>query len=171
MKKELDPEYVKSILYYNKETGELFWKYRYDVCKNWNPRWSGKLAGCKDAYGYITLGINKVRYYAHHIAWIINYGECPIMDIDHKNGDPSDNRISNLRLATRIENMRNCGITSRNKSGVKGVHWAKEIKKWTASIKVDGKNTYLGYFDKIEEARAAREAAEIKYFGEFRRAS
>jgi hypothetical protein len=87
--------------------------------------------------------------------------------IDHVNRDPLDNRRSNLRPATQQQQLQNRGISSRNTSGVTGVGWDKKAKKWRAEIGVDYETIHLGYFDTLDEARKAREAAGHYYFGEF----
>lgn len=88
---------------------------------------------------------------------------------DHINGNTLDNRKCNLRACTHQENSYNRGINKNNKSGVTGVRWDKAAKKWAARITIEHSNKNLGYFDDFTEAVKARRAAEIKYFGEFRR--
>lgn len=87
--------------------------------------------------------------------------------IDHVNGDPSDNRLCNLREATKSQNMMNVGKIKSNTSGVRGVGWSKISQKWRAYICVNKRNIHLGLFDDIEDAKAARFKAVIKYHGEF----
>lgn len=82
--------------------------------------------------------------------------------VDHINGNPLDNRRSNLRLASVAENSRNHGISKRNTSGVRGVSWHKGKRKWAAAITI-----HLGYFDNLEDAQIARERAESEFWGEF----
>jgi len=88
---------------------------------------------------------------------------------DHINGNRLDNRKSNLRICSQLENAHNSKISSINTSGTKGVYWDKSRNKWAAQIKYDYKAYGLGRFNNIEDAIQAREEAEIKYFGEFRR--
>lgn len=86
--------------------------------------------------------------------------------VDHINRNRLDNRKCNLRLCTQQENMRNVGLRSDNKSGVKGVHFCKTRRKWVAQIKVDlNKYLLLGRFLDFDDAIKAREDAEKKYFG------
>lgn len=89
------------------------------------------------------------------------------MQIDHINGDSTDNRIENLRLATSQQNNRNRRIASNNKSGVRGVCWCRSKRKWKAYIMIDGKMHNLGGFDSLQDAQAKRISAEIMHFGEF----
>ena len=84
------------------------------------------------------------------------------LDVDHKDGDGLNNCRSNLRAATRAQNIHNASIRCTNKSGVKGVHWAKEKGKWRAQIRCNGARKTLGYFN-------CRTAAAIAYANESRR--
>lgn len=173
MTEELNPNYIKSRLSYNPETGEFVWRFWDDDPVNWNKRFAGKVAGSFSTSGHRQIAINGCLYGAHRLAWVISYGVWPpkFICIDHINGDPSDNRLINLRLATITENMRNTGNYKSNTSGIKGVSFINRDQKWSADIRVNKRLIALGRFDNIEEARSAREAAEIKYFGEFRRVS
>jgi len=90
-------------------------------------------------------------------------GEC----VDHRDGDGSNNRRENLRLASHAENIRNSRKYDNNTSGHKGTCWSKHASKWTAHIRVSEKRINLGYFDNIEDAAAAYRQAATKYHGEF----
>ncbi len=83
--------------------------------------------------------------------------------VDHINGDGLDNRRKNIRLATAGDNMRNRRLNSNNRSGVSGVCWAKDSRKWQAQIKVEGHMLYLGQFDELDDAIAARLTAEKEH--------
>lgn len=89
------------------------------------------------------------------------------MDIDHINGNKSDNRIGNLRLATFSENSWNAGKRSDNTSGYKGVSFDKSRGLWAAYINAYGKRKYLGRFRLIEDAYMAYEKASIDIHGDF----
>ena len=88
-------------------------------------------------------------------------------DVDHINGDKLDNRKSNLRLATRSQNMINKDVTKRSVSGLKGVYWFARDKKWISTIVVNYKTIFLGYFKSKEKAARSYKEAAIKYFGEY----
>lgn len=91
------------------------------------------------------------------------------MVVDHINGSSStfDNRKSNLRIVTPYENMLNSDAPKNNKSGVKGVIYKWQAKKWLATIKYKKKHYHLGYFENFEDAVNARITAEKELFGEF----
>lgn len=88
--------------------------------------------------------------------------------VDHINGNREDNRRSNLRITTQAKNCINKNIPSNNISGVMGVTWDKERKKWTSEIKVNYQKCYLGRYDKFEDAVYARYISEIILFDKFR---
>lgn len=164
MTSELRPEYLATRLRYEPETGKLFWL----NCETMPPNWNGRFAG-KEAFtarrpsGYLHGAINSTLYQAHRIAWAIYYGEWPVSAIDHIDHDKTNNKISNLRLASDSVNNKNKSKQHNNKSGVTGVSWFKDCSKWRAEIKVDGRKKHLGLFSKFEDAVAVRKAAEEQY--------
>jgi hypothetical protein len=88
-------------------------------------------------------------------------------EIDHDDRNGLNNRRSNLRAASRAEQLRNLGIRVDNTSGYKGVSWSKDKDKWRARIMIDGKEKSLGYYDDPEEAARVRDAAAQELHGEF----
>lgn len=131
---------------------------------------AGMVAGCvKKDRGYVAVRVNGAIYYAHRLAWAIKTGEdlSGSIEIDHRDGDPSNNSWSNLRLATPQQNKRNMRMPGNNTSGIKGVTYRSHRKKWQAQISIDSKCKYLGLFDSFDDAVAARRAAEAEEFGEF----
>lgn len=166
----LSQEYLKECFSYDPDSGILTWRVRplehfknSHRMNNWNSRYSGKKAGWASGHGCLSVRINRKRYGAHRIIWKLETGSWPAAEIDHINGNPSDNRMSNLREVTRQENLRNASLRCDNSSGVTGVHWYAASRKWMAQIRVDRKNIHLGYFAYKPNAIAARKAAEIKY--------
>lgn len=87
--------------------------------------------------------------------------------VDHVNRQGLDNRRSNLRLATAAQNNQNARLREDSTSGIRGVNWRKDSRKWRARIAVEGKKITIGLFDKIEDAKAAYAEAARKYHGEF----
>tara|TARA_R110000782_G_scaffold172672_4_gene264293 strand:+ start:3115 stop:3660 length:546 start_codon:yes stop_codon:yes gene_type:complete len=90
------------------------------------------------------------------------------LQIDHRDEDKGNDDISNLRIASNAENRRNISMMRSNTSGHRGVSWDKRARKWQVQIRSGSKQLHLGIFDDINEAAAARKAAEIKYYGKFR---
>ena len=92
-------------------------------------------------------------------------------EIDHKDGDPSNNAIENLRLATSSQQKQNKGVQSNNRCGLKGAfyHACHKGKKWRSQIKVGDRLIFLGYFHTAMEAHEAYAAAAVEHFGEFAR--
>lgn len=154
---------LKELLQYDPETGVFTWKRRRGAKR--------ATAGCYNRLGYRLIGVDYDLHMAHRLAWLYVHGEWPPSHIDHINGDPSDNRIANLRLATQSQNGANARLRSDNTSGYKGAYWFKPVKRWMSSICKDGKQVHLGYFDTAEQAHAAYMNAAKEMFGEFARAS
>lgn len=165
------PDLLRQLLRYDAETGKLFWRERPLTsfadkrCGNtWNARWAGNEAlNYVDAVGYASGRIHGNLFMAHRVIWAIESGEWPTLEIDHINGNRSDNRLSNLRQVSRAENAKNVATSTRNKSGRVGVHFAKREQRWLALIGSDRRSHFLGYFDDFEAAVAARAAAEIEF--------
>lgn len=156
------------ILTYEPKTGIWTWHYRADRAKKWNSRHAGKRAGCRNLSDYWVIRIEGVLYYGYILAWLYMTGRWPQNDIDHRNGCPGDDWWTNLRAATRSDNLKNQKTRKDNALGLKGVR--KHHKRYVAHIKIKGKCTHLGTFDTAEEAYAARMAVAIRTHGEFVRA-
>lgn len=156
----ISKEYLISLINYNHDTGEFRW------IKTGKGRRLNGIAGTK-SHGYILITINGTRYPAHRLAWLYVHGSHPKDCIDHINGNRSDNRISNLRQATNMQNHWNTKLRSTNTSGVKGVNFHKKAQKWCAEVWTDGKKNYLGLYEDIEEARRIVENFRKESHGEF----
>jgi hypothetical protein len=152
---------VKSLLTYSEDTGELHWL----VQRNHKTK-AGHLAGYRRPDGHIVVKINGHNYLGHHLAWVIVYGVWPVR-LDHRDLDPSNNRLLNLREATQSQNKANGRLNSNNTAGFKGVTLDKRraVNPWKASIKVNYKTINLGTFATAEEAHAAYATAAQSAFG------
>ena len=129
------------------------------------------VAGTVTRLGYVRIGYrvdNRYSVYsAHRLAWLYIHGEPVPLEIDHIDRDKSNNRINNLRSATRSQNKANEGSRKNNKLGVKGV-CLDNHGKYRTTIKVNGKANFLGRFDTLEKAAEAyRTAAISSLAGEF----
>lgn len=156
---------LRRLLDYNPDTGILTWRVR--AARRIKV---GDPAGSCAHRGYLKVKVKCGQYLAHRLAWFWVHGEWPSLDVDHIDGNTSNNRLSNLRLATKSQNLANRGAPSVNTSGFKGVA-ARLGGGWRARIRVDGKNIELGTFYTPEEAHAAYIAAAVHHFGEFARAA
>jgi len=157
----LTQEEVREMFSYNEKTGDLVWFKRNDKHNN---RLIGKVAGSLNTDGYLRISIRSKIYLAHRLVWLHVHGTWPEQDLDHINGNKSDNRIANLREATDSENNQNRKVrNSNNTSGYPGVYWLDERQKARALISINGKMIHLGYYDTKEEAIAARQEAKNIY--------
>lgn len=156
-------EELKANLRYDSETGDFTW------LKQVGSRVSvGTIAGCKTRYGYVSIRVLGGTYLAHRLAWLYTYGEMPKMHIDHINGVKDDNRLCNLREASKSENGFNRDKPRTNKTGYKGVSLCGCIKNpYVSQIGVNGKSIRLGRFPTAELAHEAYREAAKKYHGEF----
>jgi hypothetical protein len=167
---------VQAFLEYSPKTGRLFWRHVDEKwfedgkhsaerkCKTWNAQWAGSEAFlCIGSHGYREGCIMQVKELAHRVIWLHQYGAMPQRKIDHINGDRLDNRLSNLRLVTDQENAKNSAIPRTNTSGILGVGWHKQRRKWRAFITVDGRQKSLGLFEIKADAVLARKQAEKRF--------
>lgn len=149
MIKGLSHERVRELLDYDPETGVF-------VRKS-----TGRTTGSFNRAGYVNIVIDKKWIYAHRLAWFYLHGDCPEF-VDHINGNKSDNRICNLRPATKSQNGAN-SVVVRAKSGHRGVFYQSNTKKWRVKIA----NRNLGYFSSKEEASEAYKTAAIEMYGQY----
>jgi hypothetical protein len=159
-------EEVKRVLRYEPETGTFVWLV--GVGKRIRP---GCVAGYKTktpSGEYRKIGLFGKQIAAHRLAWFYMNGCWPSMDIDHKDGDGLNNAWSNLRTATRSQNLANAKRRESNKAGHKGVYPCNG--RFRAAIRVQGRRIYLGTFDTPEQAHGAYLLAAQTHFGEFARA-
>lgn len=168
MARTLPIETLHRLLICDPEAGTLTWRERpremftrARLWKAWNTRYAGKPAlNYVGPTGYRMGRINGVEFRAHRVVWAMATGEWPPQELDHESGVKTDNRLSKMRPATRSQNMQNTKLFSTSKSGVAGVCYMKQARKWRAYIVVNYKQRHLGCFSLKEEAIAARSAAE-----------
>lgn len=159
----LTAERARELLAYDPETGCLTWKVR------GRGRRRGPIgAGCKST-PYLGVTIEGHTHLVHRVIWLIVHGRWPLAEIDHVNGDPSNNRLSELREATPAQNKANRRMPRNNKSGFKGVAWDKRKGRWIARVMANKQAHFLGLFDCPEQAHLAYVAASTRLHGEFRR--
>lgn len=152
-KSDLTAQRLRELITYTPETGTFTRISK--TCANANRLPLGLIPGSPSDNGYIRIGVNGSRYFAHRLAVLYMTGEWPTHDVDHINRDRTDNRWCNLRSATRSENMQNIVLYKPTKSGIKGVHWNERKRKWHVRFKVHKQVIHVGYFDSLEDASNA----------------
>ena len=115
---------------------------------------AGELAGSTRRDGYVVVRVDYKPYLAHRLAWFYVNGSWP-EEIDHINGDRSDNRICNLRECTRAQNQQNMMAPAKKYGSLVGASWNKLQKAWVSSIRSKGFQHYLGQFETEQEAHNA----------------
>ncbi len=148
---------------YDPESGVFTWK----ITPPHTRVKPGDIAGTTDASGYRRLNVGHEPVLAHRVAWLFVHGRWPEKYIDHANGNRADNRIANLRECDARLNQANKGLMCSNTSGVKGVYWDRDRKRWRAAIRAFGKKVSLGSFTSKEAAAAVYRQKAIELHGEF----
>lgn len=147
---DLTVDRLRNLLQYDPETGIFTWR------KDRRTGKSGCVAGSAHSKGYVKICVDHRDRLAHRLAWLYVYGELPVGQIDHIDGDKKNNRISNLRQANNSENQQNLhGPKSNKTQGSLGTSYCAKYGKWRAKIKVNGKSKSLGYYQTEPEAYAA----------------
>lgn len=168
---KLDQETILDLLKYNPKTGQFFWNKRnrkYFKCERsfniWNSRYSGKECFLTtDNLGRKTTSIFNKPYRAHIIAFLYMTGRWPKEEIDHEDGNPSNNKWENLVEVSHSDNMKNLKIRKDNTSGHQGISWDKSRKKWKVQVSINGVNTFICRTKNLQDAIARRAAANNKF--------
>ena len=175
--RKLDPEYLRQCFDYDTVTGVLTWRVRPREhfkggagWHNFNNQFANQPAGSKGDGGYMEVKINSSGYPIARIIWAMHTGQSEFSHVDHIDGNPTNNQILNLRLASFAENARNRTHKSNNSSGVRGVTWHTPSRKWWARITLNDKTHSLGLYRTIDEAAVVVYEAKQRMFGEFARA-
>ena len=158
MKPEISQSYLLEILEYR--DGELFWKV------NRRKTRAGSKAGRTKSNGYCEVGIDGRLHGTHRLIFMMIHGRMPRL-IDHIDGNPSNNKIENLREASHAENMWNSQRPKNNRSGFKGVYFDKRSGSWIAQCWKDNKKNHIGSFKNIHDAAEAVLAFREKNHKEF----
>ena len=153
----MDEKLLREYLRYEPDTGLFYWLKR---TSDRGPDLTGKATGTPNTAGYILLKLRGKRLYAHRVAWLFTYGTEP-NGIDHRNGNPSDNRLCNLRIANQQQNLLNSHQLNR------GVE--KHGRWYRARVGARGKRVTIGSYATPEEAQEAYNAYVTQVHGDFAR--
>lgn len=145
----LTADRVRELLSYDPDTGIFTWR----VARPGMP--VGSIAGWCDEKGYWRISIDDKPYRAHRLAWFLVHGVWPSSELDHRNRIKTDNRIGNLREATRAQNQQNRPLFKNNTSGFAGVSWKSREQRWRACFRMGGVCKELGLFETPEAANEA----------------
>jgi hypothetical protein len=156
---------IREKLQYSPELGGscLSWK------KSKFPKKVGAMAGAIKSDGYWRIVVGGKTLLAHRIVWFLHHNRFPMADLDHVDNNKLNNRIENLREATRSQNNMNTSPTKRNTSGAKNVSFHKRQKKWEVRVQVNRKMINFGYCDDLELAELVAIEAREKYHGNYAR--
>ena len=157
---EINKEYLISILEY--VDGCLFWKNDQGNVK------AGSRAGGVglDSHGYRRVGIKSKIYLEHRLIYVMHHGEYP-KEIDHIDGNKTNNKIENLRSVTRSQNRKNTGLRADNTSGVKNVSWYAPTNRWRVRVATNNLCKTIGYFKDLELAELVALEARDKFHESF----
>lgn len=143
------------------KNGNFYWK-----IKTSPKTIIGNLAGTLDGNGYLQIQINKKTYRSHRLIFLYHHGYLPEF-IDHINGIKNDNRIENLRPATKSQNLFNSKLSKINTSGFKGVSWDESHKKWRVRLFINKKSKCFGFYNDIDYAKFIANTMRYKYHQKF----
>jgi hypothetical protein len=152
---------LHEMLHYDPDTGIVTWRFARRGIR------AGMEFGRVQWQGYRQGMLDGHHYYTHRLAWFYVNGEWPPYDVDHINQNKGDNRLCNLRLATRSENKANTGKQITNTSGVRGVHWSKKDRCYVVEVKKGSRRVRKWGFVDLESARQYYLKTAKELFGEF----
>ena len=124
----------------------------------------GGVVGSLRRDGYVRAKVDNKSYLLHRLIYFYMTGGWPNV-IDHINGVRKDNMWANLRSCTQQQNMFNRKMSRNNTSGVKGVRWYSQIKKWVVVVVGHKPTSFVGYFDSLEEAAIAAKRVQAEVHG------
>lgn len=171
----IDTETLRKLIRYEPETGKLYWLPRPEsmfkearLMRRWNTRYANTEAlAFRRPDGYLDGHLLEKRYKAHRVCWALYHGHWPSIEIDHINGNPSDNRIVNLREANKSQNSSNRRSVQNSSSRYLGVYWHSRDTRWVAAIYKERRIRHLGYFKSEVDAAMAYDAVAKSLHGRY----
>lgn len=166
-------ERIREVLSYDGTTGLLTWKprvpdpMRLDAVRTeretraWNTKHAGRTAG--GTHGrYMAVQLDNLLIMAHRVAWALYTGAWPTGEIDHQDGDPTNNRIANLRDVSRAQNMQNKAAYTSPSGLPLGMHYLPNGKVHLR-VQMNGNRVSIGTFTTVEDALEARSKAYLTF--------
>lgn len=165
---KLSKDDLFALMDFHPETGQFYWRERGPEYlaqtirpKTWNKRRAGKAVHqTKNTMGYFQIKVLDKIYLAHRLVWLFTYGDWPQFNIDHIDGERTNNAVANLRDVPQSENMLNVRLRKDNASGVTGVAWNTRYQRWDAVIRKNGVRRFIGSFKDKDLAIQARLKAQ-----------
>ena len=152
---------LDELLFYNSETGKLYYK----VSKGGRVK-AGEEVGSIGGTGYLNVKIRGVKYRVHRVIWALVYKEKPPAIIDHEDGNKQNNKLTNLRVATKSQNSHSSKLRHNNSTGFAGLTYHKRSKSWFTKIVKDG-ILYGKYFKSKDKAISHLVCRRRELYGEF----
>jgi len=159
---QLTQNSLKEVINYDEESGKLTWLKKLSIANKVGDE-CGCLCTGLNGKSYRRVNVFGKSYFSHHLAWLYMTGGMPKNQIDHINGDGTDNRFINLRDVSPKENSKNKRRYSTNKTGISGVSWSSSKKKYRVEISTDGKTYSKDNIDNLFDAACLRKNYEFKY--------
>ncbi len=154
--------YDEAIAAFEYRDGELFWKIKPAMRVH-----VGDKAGWLDKNAtHLRVLYKGKKVMVHRIVYLMHHGHLPEC-VDHVDRNPLNNKIENLREATKSQNSCNKKVRSDSGTGIKNVTYYRPSGKWRVAIAVNGKRKHIGYFADMEQAKIAAENAGKMYHGQF----
>ena len=126
----------------------------------------GTIAGSLSACGYLKVMVDGRQYLVHRLVFLLHHGYLPV-EVDHIDGNKTNNRIENLRAANESLNGRNRKTDRRSRTGIKNVHYDSRKRRYGVRLCIDGKSRRFGTYSTSEEAAAVATTQRNIHFGEF----
>jgi len=155
----LSQQRLKELVTYDAATGGLYWR----ISPNGRAKVGARIGSPDPKRGYRNCWVDGEQHREHRLVFLYLHGRFPVGVTDHEHGVEAGNTVENLRDVTPLENGRNMRRSVRNKSGVVGVYRSSKTQRWCADIRVNDRTVYLGSFDTVAEAAAARQRAVAAY--------
>jgi hypothetical protein len=162
-KEELTYDYFDELLNYDKESGKLYWKSK---SSPYSRIIVGEEAGCIRHYktnSYRIVVLKNTPYFVHRIIWLLVHKKWPDDQIDHIDGNSLNNKIQNLKSASNQENCRNQRKRLNNTTGHPNIYWHTGKKKYSVSLRFNGKLNHIKDYQTLEEAIIGRDLAWTNY--------